>query len=765
MFNKYVFISILFILAILLIILGIYLFKSDSYKSDSYKSNSYKILNNIDESNECNECSVEKFSSTIKENYDNLIENGNFENGSDITNTINKSGINKIISKSNPGKSSYVLHQQKSNELTFYQITCDSVKNSKYIFLFWICVSNNDNKIVENLNNMNFQNLIKIKILNEDNTSYNAKLNFKIIQKIITDNNQSAWFLIRYDFISGPNVQNTMNLYLNYNENIMFDNFYFTNVSLYRSLIDAENFIYNKKLISYVDGYHYESNTETWHDLSGTGNDLFWSSIPKVDHDKGCINIFNYKLTGFSSNKFISDKFCILMALNKGNNDIDDYTHYDNDTDNDKYLISIPGNDKYAFELKLIDKHLHLIYDSNDIISSREIILYNKGLLSVLFNNNNINIFHDGINILSTTIRKCYFNTDKIIINRNKNLNLNLYSLLFFNRTIETDELDKIREYFIMTNNKNFTKIDINIYHMSANAEYSAIYDKNHSLVNPHDKKKIYDNYEEDNDITFDNIDTRMKTANGLKCFNDCKNLCNIFLKNGNSSKYNECISNCKNVLDSCNNYCNIEKNKSSPYCTGTFDGSQVADSQCPTVSIKDGSYIVYLSPNTYYANLYNYSGERNYGKSMARARRLYHINFPKCPIPDILIPSGGQPFNNACPYVVNELNPCHVSACADVNWDVDDFNNLNLGKPCKKVVSNYCQINYELDDKCVCWDPKYKDDPKCNEFRRYFEDPTDYCAPSQFNIEDHPDFNKYIKKDNIPCWGCTVDSIDDGSD
>ena len=758
MFNKYVFITILFILAILLIILGVYLFTYNPHKNLNNKYESDEIYN-------CKECSIENFSSTIKENYDNLIGNGNFENGTDITNPVNKSGINKIISKPNPGKSSYVLQQQKSSELTFYQITCDSVKNSKYIFFFWMCVSNNDNMIVENLNNMNFQNLIKIKILNEDNSSYNVKLNFSVVQKIIIENNQSAWFLIKYDFITGPNIQNTMNIFLNYSSNIMFDNFYFTNVSLYRSLIDAENFIYNRQLISYVDGYHYESNSETWHDLSGSGNDLFWSSIPKVDNDKGCINTLNYKLTGFSSNKFISDKFCILIVLNKGDSVEESVEESDSE---DKYLISIPGNDKYAFEIKLVDKNLHLIYDSNDVVSSREIILYNKGLLAILFDNNNINIFHDGINILSTTIRKCYFNSDKIIINRNSNLNVNLYSLLFFVRIIESIELDKIREYFIMNNNKNFSKIDINIYHMSANAEYSAIYDNNNYLVNPEDKKYIYNNYthyEEDYDIDFDNVDTRIKIANGRKCFNECTNLCNIFLKNGNSSKHTECINNCKNVLNSCYNFCNIEDNKSNPYCSGTINPSEIVDNQCPTVSLKDGNYIVYLAPNTYYANLYNYSGERNYGKSMARARRLYHINFPKCPIPDILIPSGGHPFNNTCPYVVNELNPCHVSVCADVNWDVTDFNDLNLDKPCKKIVSNYCQINYELDDKCICWDPKYKDDPKCIEFRKYFEDPTDYCAPSQFNIEDHPDFNKYIKKNNIPCWGCTVDSVDDDSD
>ena len=755
--NKYVYITILLILAIVLIILGVYLFIPNNNNTNTNNN-----IKNIQEIDECNECSIEKFSSTVKENYENLIGNGNFDNGQDITNPVNKSGINKIISKSNPGKSSYVLSQQKSDELTFYQITCDSVQNSKYIFFFWMCVSNNDGKIVENINNIDYQKLIKVKILNEDSTSYNPNLNYKIVQKIVTDNNQSAWFLIRYDFITGPNIQNTMNIYLNYSEKIMFDNFYYTNVSLYRALIDAENFIYNKQLICYVDGYHYESHSETWHDLSGSGNDLFWSSIPKVDMDKGYINTRDYSISGFSSNKFISEKICILFALNQGDNS------NDSTSDDDNYLLSIPGNDKYAFEIKVKDKNLHLICDSDYFESSRELILYNKGILAITFDNNFINIFHDGINILSTTIRKCYFNNDKIVINRNKNLNLNLYALLFFNRTIQIEELDKIRDYFIMNNNKNFTKIDINIYHMNANAEYSAIYDNNNYLVNPYNRKQAYDNYLDNSDIYFDNADTHIKTANGQKCFNDCKNLCNHFLDTGNLTKYNECILNCKNVLNSCNNFCNIESNKSNSYCTGSIDSSaisQFSNNQCPTVSVKNGNYIVYVAPNTYYANLYNYSGERNYGTSMARARRLYHINFPKCPIPDLLIPSGGQPFNNLCPYVVNELNPCHVSACAGVNWDVDDFNDLKLNKPCKKVVSNYCQLNYELDDKCICWDPKYKDDPKCSEFRRYFEDPLDYCAPSQFNIEDHPDFNKYIKKNNIPCWGCTVDTIDDDID
>ena len=56
------------------------------------------------------------------------------------------------------------------------------------------------------------------------------------------------------------------------------------------------------------------------------------------------------------------------------------------------------------------------------------------------------------------------------------------------------------------------------------------------------------------------------------------------------------------------------------------------------------------------------------------------------------------------------------------------------------KLTISLNNYDIQLDENCTCWDPKNKDDPKCIEFRRYFEDPNDYCSPSQFKIEDHPD-------------------------
>ena len=166
---------------------------------------------------------------------------------------------------------------------------------------------------------------------------------------------------------------------------------------------------------------------------------------------------------------------------------------------------------------------------------------------------------------------------------------------------------------------------------------------------------------------------------------------------------------------------------------------------------------MVYVQPNSEYSTKLNYSGERSYGKKLSKARYTYNLNFPNCPTPSELVQGSSNDYIDSCPYVVNEANPCHMSVCAGVNWDVADYKDLKLNKNCKKVISNYCQLNYNIDDNCACWSSTNKNDQTCIDFRRNFEDPNDYCSPNQFKIEEHPDFSKYIKKDSIPCWGCNL--------
>jgi len=713
----------------------------ENYQNEINKEN----IENIDNQN------IENINKLNNINMNNLIKNGNFENGKNSLNHINQSGYNKIIVKKNPGKSSYVLEQRKTESLTYYELQCDSDKNNKYNLYFWLSVNKS------NIDELDFNKLINIKFQNEDFSNYIPRLTFNIVQKIILSNNDdNSWFLIKYDFVSGPNTNNKMNIYLNYSDNLQYNEYYFTDLSLYKVLIDAENFTYNNKLICYVDGYNYQANIPTWHDLSGNGNDIFWSNIPISDLSIGSLTTLNQKIVGFPSSLISNKEFSILFCLNKiiENSASDDAVEEKNSI-KDFYLISLPGNDRYAFEIQLKGNHLCLCHGKNKIISKNELTLFNKSLLSIIYDGNTLNIYLDGGNVLSHKIGKIYMTNDTFVINKNKNLNYNLYSVLFYNKIVTKHELNGIRDYFIQNKDKNFSTPDINKHHMFNTADFTI------NNLNLNESNKIFKGYNKreskNESIDYQFFDTFDNRNYKEHCLSDCDKLCNIFSEKG------ECISNCNKVLLSCQRFCDDPKNSNSILCIKNNSNNNNSNNnnsnniKCPEVYKKNGNYMVYVQPNSTYAQKYNYSGDRSYGNNREKAKYTYNVNFPNCPIPPELLPNEGKHYTENCPYIIDELNPCYTSACAGVNWNTKNYQDMNINDTCKKAVSNYCQINYKIDDNCYCWDPANKNSPECISYRRHFENPNDYCSPNQFKIEEHPDFNQYIKKDNIPCWGCKL--------
>lgn len=652
---------------------------------------------------------IEKFSDKKQEDYNNLIINGSFQNGSEPTNHINDSGFNKIIMMKNPATTNYVLHQKSTDDETYYQLSIPNRINTKFILEFYLCIDKNDIK------DLIFDKLIYIKMQNDDYTVYIPRLDYYVIQKtVMSDGN--TWYHMKYIFISGPNTTKNMQLYLNYSNKLQFNNYYFADIKLNSVLIDSESFIFNNKLLSYVDGYYYEN--VTWHDLGGLGNDLYWSQTPIVDYTKGFVNSRNLKLDGFNANNLLNDGFTIIFCLSKNtmSNDITDkqiniqFGQEEEEKEvksivNESFLISVPGNDRYSFEIRLDDDYLNLVVDNKEYKSKQQLILYNKSLLVLSYDGSNMNIYYDGVLIISEQIRKIYLNSSKLIINKNRNLNYNFYSILFYNRVIDLSELDEIRTYFIENKNKKNNNPDINDYLMSSMVD--KLKGPEISIIKPYNKK----------DSKYNTIDDE-------------------------SLKYNDYKENFKQFGEVLNE--TLAKEISERMI-------------CPKVYKKNGNYMVYIPRNSYYASMLNYSGERSYGSDIEKARYTYYRNFPKCAIPDELMYYSNNNSIDTCPYIINEGNPCFMSQCSNVDWNVDNYKQLNLNKNCKKHVSNYCHVNNSVDDKCICWSPQYKNDPKCIEFRRYMEDPNDYCSADQFNIEEHPDFGKYIRKDNIPCWGCNL--------
>jgi hypothetical protein len=711
--NKYL--IIIFIILLLFVFLLFFYFNNKDNKINNINE-SFIDLNN-------NEKSI---------NY-NLIIGGNFNDNKNPLNFVNESGKNKLVTLKNPSISQYVLKQEKSNELTFYELKCDNQKNSKYILLFWLCITDNNQKSID-INEIDLEKLVKVKIQNNDLTNHVPRLNYNVIQKTNISNNK--WFLIKYEFLSGTSNSNYMNIFLNYTDKLIFDNYYFSDISLYRVLIDAQNFINNKDLICYCDGYKYEGKNIIWDDLSGQNNNLIFTNIPVTDNNKGSLNINNIKITGFSSNKMLNDKVTIMICVNKNINNM-----IEEETFNETFLLSIPGNDMYAFELQFINNYLYLIIDKTKIVSKHEVMIYNKSLLIFTYDGNMINIYLDGLNIISYKPRKLYFNNDKILINRNKNLNINLYSFLVYNRILSSKEILDLKDYFLTNSNKNVDSLDINKFQMNSNL--SKIYD-DYPIYKGYNKRDNLGNY--DNNV-FDNCNNNLKKLL-MECREDCIEKCSTQTSFDNFEK---CTNTCKNTIKSCKKLCKEDPNNKM-YCKKTFDEQTL----CPIVFKKDNKYNVYIPPNSIYATKNGFSGIQSYGENIDKAKERYIVNFPECKIPKELLKSNKNYLDN-CPFIIHQANPCFTSPCYDVDWNKKDYKDLNLNNNCKKIISNYCHINYKLDDKCVCWDPKYKDNSKCKEFRSYFEEPSENCSPSQFKIEEHPDFNQYIKKNNIPCWGCKI--------
>ena len=669
----------------------------------------------------------------------NLIKNNCFDNGRNLENYINQVGHNNIIKCQNPGKSQYSLHQ-KNNSL--YEISCENSINSTYLLYFYICLEN------IKINEFNFESFVKIRMPTKDYSNYLPKIQYNVIKKITLGNNKN-WYHIKINYNSKENVLDKQ--IISFNNQQKKSTLYMTDLSLYKVLDNAPNFIFNKNLICFIDSINYNSSNNILHDISGNNNDMYLNNIPKKNENY--IHLTNTKINGFPSNNINSEKFTIIFTLNKQNENKQVNSkiegNFDNENNiNNKVLLSIQGNNNYAFEIGILDDYLYLIQNNKKTKSNKPLNYYHKSTITILYENDVLNIYNDNLNILSKKINKIYFNNKPIIINKNKNLDLYVYNILVYNRLVETNELNNIRDYFITNQNKN-TDTQPNILDLT----FDNIYDNknyNNPLVNSYDKfiEPFQLTEEEMYQEIHDNVDNNIK----LNCFKDCNKLCKKFLDGSQSSidKYKNCLSNCKNVMNSCNEYC--KDNNDEMYCSN--DDDNLVNNKCPKVYKKNGKYIVYIPENGIYSDFF--TGEKIFSDNIDKARNMYAYNFPNCPIPKELVCDDNKNKEH-CPYTVNELNPCNSRACSNVNWNVTNYKDLVINEKCKKVISNYCHINYDKDDNCACWDPKYKNNSKCVEFRKFFENPNDYCNLSSFNIEDHPDFNKYVKKDKIPCWGCNI--------
>jgi hypothetical protein len=642
--------------------------------------------------------------------HKNILLNGSFDGGKDISGYVDQSGVNEIMSMTNASVSKYVLHQKDTQSITYYQFAQPVQPNSKYVFTTWVCVLSPRNG---EMTQFPFQNLVRFRIPMKNGTNDLPTPRVDILQKTTLKNTGSQtsydWYLVKYMIRTKADVKRDINIYLNYASELPALDIYFAGLGLYKVLDDVESFIFTNGLLAFLSGFYCDSGALSWRDLSANSMNFLLESRASVDTQLGSVDLRDNKIS-ISKGKEIygkGDKTMthILLEIDTGRLA---------NTEN-QVIFQITQKDVSLPNLSLIlevNKNLSLICKDQKVTTTQPPILLNKTLLTIMLDQNShtCQLYQDGVLLLS--IPSCpnlFFESSTISIHSNMNIPMKLYDLLVYNYIMVTDEVKELRNYLMDTSNRR------------PNA--------------PNTQNYLFADINSNQPTMVEGFTN--EGGGGVGGGGDIEGF-NFVL----NDEFQYVFGNTENV------FTNLKKDLCAKQAVTVND--------CPSVYIREGKFYVYIPQYSFYHKQFNYYGERCYGEDRDRAKYLFKLNFPDCDVPKVLTPGEGK-VNNTCPFIVAKNNPCSADNCAGVDWTKAYVEDLDLSEECKKNVSFYCRTNYELDDQCVAWKPENKYDEESINVRKYFEDPNEYCDVAMFSIEDHPDYEDYIRKDKIPCWGCDL--------
>jgi len=194
---------------------------------------------------------------------------------------------------------------------------------------------------------------------------------------------------------------------------------------------------------------------------------------------------------------------------------------------------------------------------------------------------------------------------------------------------------------------------------------------------------------------------------------------------------------------------------ESSNRSNGSNESNGSNDTNCPKTIYENGHYYVIIPNGSNLSKKIGYSGIRDYGDNIDTAKQIFEINFPKCPVPRILDKLKYKADLTNCPFIMlTSENPCNKYECRTTDWN----KGITKDNNCKKNIDVYCSKYADVDPACYCWKKENRDKPACLKWRGNFE-AEDKCDFRKFDINKHPDYKDYIKKNEIPCWGCNLDA------
>jgi hypothetical protein len=649
-----------------------------------------------------------------------LIKNGSFKHGLDINESPEKKGINSIIKLANPlsPNSEYVLEQ--SPKSVFYMFKVPVTKGHKYTLSYWIGKSSNWNGKDKNFNLLDGK-----KIHSTDGTLVKSK-------KVGT----IEWKQYKYNLKA---ESTELEIYLGYKSEATRGNRYFTDVKLTPEISgDQSGFpkSIRNSLQTYVNFQDSKSFTPTSlviKDLSGNGHNIKVKTKLTQNTD-GSIPL-NQVLTGTTDKM---NNITVALSFEGIVNDVDSSINlftcgrFQINTNNDFTNITIKSADQEKTYFGVLDGRNTVVTTYN----GKEVIIYVNGK----------NIFKESLE--NSSLSESYSIGPG---------NLDLYSFAILNKVLTASQVSTLTKYL-----------------SGFKAKSEGVLGKMMAEDIPNVKKPDLEGFR--GDISVDNLLGTEDNAFIRDHDNSSQRGINgSWHERGNKHELSDCLEDYHkeierhggekdgiNIFDirSCRKACDVEGMKTHPFCK-TIDGinreKRCKDDNCPTAYLSGEDYMIYIRPGSKYEKKIGRSGSFNYGANRRRAREIYLHNFDGCPVPDVLTPHGYVPNMDECPFLVDEMNPCKEDACRSANWRERDVRKQNLSKKCRRSISNYCDKFKYKDDACSCWRPRNKDNPKCVELRDYVDNLEDKCRIDVFNIEDHPDMKNYVRKDEIPCWGCKL--------
>ena len=731
-----------------------------------------------------------------QQNNINNINNYRFtEKFNNYSNNLIIDAHNKLLQNSssnlketmmhNPGLTSKVLEITNNNN-KYTQISNITVENivghSKYRFGFWFAYKNginlNNDSIIRlftfHANTVNdHHNPLKLNIMKAtDNKLNQNELNQSFIKNI-------EWLHVNYLIEIPINLQhNKLDINISTNSNIKANKIYLAGLYLTRFLPNSPDFIMTKDLKILIDVNSVKPNSYILKDQSNSGND-----IKTISGDKLNYNIIDNKFSLYNNNyestetaakilgTFI-DELTICMYISISQQGV-----YNN-------FIKIPGNQGNTLSISIDNSNIIeeesicgngfikvVLNDSTTLITKGALVLSNT-LITITYSkkNNELIIYYEDTKIASLNVKLNLLpsSSEKISINLINNTvgHPNLIGLAIYTSSISNkNDLTTLSTYFqnqrrlnrpsvaphILSNTlDNITdKYNIDNSFKKNNEDLSFIY------IDNNDPIKLDSDYYNNNYL---NSDDDIELAHQSKhshyhklrkrCKNAIKQKCDDI---DNEKHYNKCVRKVDMNNSDCLAYCNKNSHKDKNLC-------KIDNNKCPYVYIKNHSYFVHIPKTCKYYKYLN-KDDIDYGKNRYKAMRLFENNFSDCDIPDILkYPDGEHPSKN-CPFKLHDNNPCKDRSCNNVNWKHPIYEQP-VCQECKYSIAHYCKKNADIDDSCICWSDEFKDLGECKAFRKFYDNPNDYqCSIDKFNIEDHPNFNKYIKKNNIPCWNCNLET------